>query len=249
MPSKLISLPLDKLYECYEEAVQDTRAEVTNLLTFYRSANADRSVPLILREDFCGTAALCRQWCLQTGVESKAIGVDWDPQVLSYAQSVISDRHARLEDRIRLHCANVLVIENVEQADILVAFNYAVSFMHTRSQLLAYLRQARLGVRPGGGIFVCDLFGGSSCHGNQTQRYRKEYGSFQYIFEQAPLNPVTQITHTVQFAFRISQRHPRLSPVLFLLLSPLEHCRRVGDVRGGWFYQDSIVGFPHDRYC
>src|ERR1700733_13003744 len=100
-------------HQCYHEAVQNVRHEIDNLVIMYNESRPERDVPLVLREDFCGTAILCRQW-VQRHVERSAIGLDIDQDVLSYARSLCPS------DRIQLIQVNVLEADLSSKADIIV---------------------------------------------------------------------------------------------------------------------------------
>ena len=63
-------------YELYTEAVQDPEAEVKFAHRVYRKQNG--SSPIRVREDFCGTAAICCAW-VRSGSDNRAIGMDLDP--------------------------------------------------------------------------------------------------------------------------------------------------------------------------
>ena len=52
-----------------------------------------------------------------------------------------------------------------------------VCYFHTFKRLVAYFKRCRRAVRDPGGIFVCDLFGGSECY-ESDRRTRRDYGDF-----------------------------------------------------------------------
>src|SRR5438445_6532011 len=71
------------LYDLYEAAVQDPEGDVALLQRMYRT-HYDRD-PRVLREDFCGTAALCCAW-VKADAENRAFGIDIDPAPLKWAR-------------------------------------------------------------------------------------------------------------------------------------------------------------------
>ena len=48
----------------------------------------------------------------------------------------------------------------VPSPDVIAAFNYALCYFHDRGSLLSYLRVCRSTLKPGTGVFCCDLFAG-----------------------------------------------------------------------------------------
>lgn len=177
------------IFQCYERAVQDTKNEVRNLVNIYSELISENDntiipeqrVPLILQEDFCGTAALCRQW-VQGDPCRSAIAIDIDPTVLLYARK--KNAELGLERLIDVIEGDVSYTAAKAQApNILVAFNYGISYFHSYSDLVRYFRRCRSCLAENGVLF-CDLFN-VRCVQNMV---RKDFDSFQYIFEQNPTN-------------------------------------------------------------
>jgi hypothetical protein len=217
------------IHALYEYSVQSPDREVMNLLMMHRyiynNGHMQKNrytAPRILREDFCGTALLCKSW-LDKHVENTAMAIDWDPSVIEYAKKTHFQKDmdsipdTETPERIQLFCANVLNHDSRYQpVDILVALNYSLCYFHTRSDVLAYLSHiVKNSYIKSDGIFVCDLFGGSEYY----QQYSSDsaskdslpktiqtirYGSnFKYIFEQRPLNPFTnRVNCSMHFKFQ-----------------------------------------------
>ena len=95
-------------HELYEESVQGVEEECEFVSNTFKSIRGRTA--LSFREDFCGTASAACQWVRQ-GPEHTAIGVDFDPEVLSWG---IENRVGRLDaeqkQRIELIEANVLEV-------------------------------------------------------------------------------------------------------------------------------------------
>src|SRR5262245_18847601 len=70
-------------YDLYERAVLPQPGAHTLLARIFGDLRG--RAPVLLREDFCGTARLCRTWC-QSAPDRRAIGVDIDPAVLVEAR-------------------------------------------------------------------------------------------------------------------------------------------------------------------
>jgi len=63
-------------YTLYQQAVQEPDHEVEFFDRVYRARH--KRLPKVLREDFCGTFAVCCEWVKKPG--RVAIGVDLDPE-------------------------------------------------------------------------------------------------------------------------------------------------------------------------
>ncbi len=176
-------------FKLYELCVQDPPALVPLLLALHGGS------PRILGEDFCGTAALSREWVRR--VEGgRAIAVDRDPQALR---------------RIPKHPAVTVVAGDVVDAtrpparfrvDILHAGNFSICQWHTRKDLLGYLRHARARLRPRG-VFVCDLYGGERAFapGSARRQHRLADGRrVTYTWEQRSADPLTgRVLNAIHF--------------------------------------------------
>ncbi|KAJ1677528.1 hypothetical protein EV182_005977, partial [Spiromyces aspiralis] len=105
-------------HELYEQAVQTPKREVRNLDSIYRQlmqrymrdrSEGDRSYALGLREDFCGTAALCAEW-VKRDQRRWGVGVDIDEEVIRYGREVTLPRRNLCDGdgRISLVVADVM---------------------------------------------------------------------------------------------------------------------------------------------
>ena len=102
--------------------------------------------PRLLREDFCGTAAIATQW-VASHSERRAWGIDLDPEPLAWGE-----RHnrARLRSkqaaRLRLVKGDVRDVK-LPRVDLTVAFNFSYFLFVTRRELRDYFRKARSTLR------------------------------------------------------------------------------------------------------
>ncbi|KAI9103252.1 S-adenosyl-L-methionine-dependent methyltransferase [Phlyctochytrium arcticum] len=189
------------------EAVQLPAAEVHNLLNLYSDlrseSSAPRHRPTTLREDFCGTAILCREW-VKGGVEREAYGVDLDPVVIKYAKERTLGLDGGPEcERVDARIGNVLSPRSelgVPKVDIIAALNYGVNYFKKRPDLMTYLRNCREGLAPGGTLIV-DLFGGATVASAGGRLFERQYSNFKYYFEQKPYDLLTN-TSRVHLHFR-----------------------------------------------
>lgn len=146
----------DEKYFHYLNSAQAPAGDAHVLAGLYRryTKRAAKS----MTEDFCGTAALCCEW-VKAGADRVALGVDLDPEPLSFGQRyLLTELSNGQRKRITLKKANVLSVK--ERSDIVCALNFSYSIIHTRSKMLAYFRGVRARLNAGG-IFVLDNFGGS----------------------------------------------------------------------------------------
>lgn len=174
---------------------------VTNpvpMARFFQGVHA--GLPRVLREDFCGTAALARGW-LSIDRSHRAIGVDSDARALARA-----GRSSRLGKR----CADVLAAR--DRADIIAATNFPLGYFHSRGGLLAYLRHVRRCLRPGG-IFACDLYGGPGSlrpSRTSTSRALGDGTRVRYTWEQRRIEPTTmRVLNAMHFLVRPARGRAR----------------------------------------
>lgn len=90
-------------FDCYELCVQSPR----HLVALLRGAHGGE--PLVLREEFCGTAAVSRRWAAEgakRGDRSRAVAVDIDQEPI--ARAIERAREEGLADRLVLRRGDVL---------------------------------------------------------------------------------------------------------------------------------------------
>jgi hypothetical protein len=151
-------------HECYELCVQSPR----HIVAMLRAIHANE--PLLLREDFCGTAAVARRWCEEgraRGDSSRALAIDLDDDCLARAERLAADGGgAGAADRLSLRRGDAILAPDEEAADVVFVGNFSIGYIHRRAGLVAYLRRTRERLARGnggfgGGVFVCDLYGGA----------------------------------------------------------------------------------------
>lgn len=124
-------------FSLYEEAINmNPLADINFLCKVFQEKY--RRNPTILREDFCGTAKLCTEF-VSCDVSRQGIGVDLDPLALAWATENNLARLGPSSDRLMLIQSDVTdeeLLQRVEKADVIVAFNYSMCFFHTRRQLV-----------------------------------------------------------------------------------------------------------------
>ena len=183
-------------HRLYEESVQEVEADVALIERLFKKRYG--RPPRILREDFCGTAAMCCEW-VRVHEDNLAIGVDLEPEVLEWSRTnhfpkLDADERARVE----LHLADVLEDETTG-VDATCAFNFSYFCFQTRELLLDYFGQAYKSLA-GEGLFVIDLYGGADAQRTMTETREQE--GFDYVWDQHVFDPVSNhVINYIHFEF------------------------------------------------
>jgi hypothetical protein len=183
-------------HELYEASVQNVEEEVEFVASRFKEIR-DRSA-LSFREDFCGTASAACQWVRQSE-QHTAIGVDIDPEVLSWGEQ---NRLSRLTDeqrqRLSLIESNVMTVE-APLVDVVGAFNFSYFLFRTRTEMLTYFRTVYDSLKDDG-VFFLDAFGGYEAF--EEMKEKTKYDGFTYVWHQARYHPVTgKIVCHIHFKF------------------------------------------------
>jgi SAM-dependent methyltransferase len=204
----------------YEWAVQDADFEVELAVEQYEKRR-NRS-PMILREDFCGTALVASRW-VQSHPARQAIGLDLDAATLGWAREHNVAPLGADADRVQLWESDVRTVTE-PKADIVQAFNFSYFLFHERSDLVDYFDKVRRSLAPGG-IFMLDCYGGW-----QYQRAKKDRrtvkspaGNFGFVWEHADFNPIDNRTRChIHFEFQKGKRWKKAFSYDFRLYSLAE---------------------------
>jgi hypothetical protein len=196
-------------YDLYELCVQSPR----HVVAFLRGLHGES--PLVLREDFCGAAAVSRRWCLEgqrRGDASRAVGVDLDAEALDRAGA--EARRAGVGDRLALVRADALAPGEggggAGAADVIFVGNFSIGYIAERRRLVEYLRRCRARLAAGsagwgGGVFVCDTYGGSAAFRTGAHR-RTHVGRrgevVHYTWEHVAADPLTGMVENA-ISFRV----------------------------------------------
>jgi SAM-dependent methyltransferase len=149
--------------------------------------------PRVMREDFCGSGGVCREWAKQKAADKpfRAIGVDLDPEPL---------KRLRRVKNVEAVCADVMDCDAA--ADIISATNFPVGYWHARPDLVRYLKATRRRLKPGG-VFVCDTYGGTNAFitGSTVRDFWIDGGiRIRYTWEQRQADLLTgMVTDVVHF--------------------------------------------------
>ena len=200
-PEKLSARNADR-YALYLASVQDPGHEVKILSRVYRDAFGQDA--RVLREDFCGTAAVCGEWVRQ-GKDRVAYGVDLDPEPLAWgrAHHLLELSPSQLE-RVHLLREDVRSAAEVK-ADVVAAQNFSFFIFRTRAQLRDYFAHAYANLADRG-AFLLDMMGGPLCYQPGRIERRRLHG-FTYVWEQEFFDPISHETaFHISFEFRDGTR-------------------------------------------
>jgi SAM-dependent methyltransferase len=188
-------------FRLYQRAVQNPAAEIDVVDRIFRQRHGRPARGL--REDFCGTAAVCTEW-VRRRPDNQAWGVDLDSEALDWGRTHNLQRlNAEQHTRVALIEGDVLSVET-PTPEIVLALNFSYWLLHTRTALLAYFRRVRA-LLPDTGLLVLDAHGGpeSLRLASETRRIHDPVGEdFDYVWERADHDPVTgrQLCH-IHFRF------------------------------------------------
>ncbi len=176
-------------FDLYQKSVQTPDHEVEFFEQAYREVH--RRKPLSLREDFCGTFAVCCEW-VASNPKRTAIGVDLCPETLQWGRDHnLSKLTPAQQKRVRLIEQDVRK-RNRPQADILAAQNFSFWIFKTREEVIDYFKIARSNLNAKG-IMIMDMMGGGECYEEDLvdkRTIKKGKKGFKYHWKQHSFNPV-----------------------------------------------------------
>ncbi len=189
------TLDLKRKYEFYEKAVQFTPSEVEFIDKWYKKLHG--RIPLSLREDFCGTAALSREW-VKHRRSAHAYGVDLDPEPLKIGyDQYLKSAHVHETKRLHLVQGDVLKPMDIPLVDVTCAFNFSYFIFKKREDLIHYFKMVKSGLKKQG-MFILDIFGGPESQKLVTDV--KKCKTFTYYWECQQYNPITsECTFAIHF--------------------------------------------------
>ncbi|GAB4222220.1 MAG: hypothetical protein Kow0062_18600 [Acidobacteriota bacterium] len=174
-------------YALYQRSVQSPEFDASFIDRVYRKEYG--SPPMLLREDFCGTAAIsCAFVASRRG--RRAIGIDIDPEPLAWGRehNVAALPEAR-RGLVRLIEADVRDVMR-PRADVVCAMNFSYCVFKTRDELRGYFEAARANLRRKG-VLVLDVVGGPETQEEDTEETRTVGRGIRYVWEQKRFDPVS----------------------------------------------------------
>jgi hypothetical protein len=163
-------------YQLYEVSVQDPATLLAFLLRLHGGD------PRVLAEDCSGTAALARCFA-DSHPERRALALDLDAEALRRAT----------HPRVQCLQADLRTQPAMPECDLIHLGNFSVGYLHTRAELIAYLRWTRKRLAPTG-VFTLDTYGGALAYqlGRNERRTRLADGSVVVsILERVHADPWT----------------------------------------------------------
>jgi len=195
------------VHALYEASVQGVEYDLDLMERIYRRHH-DRRFRL-LREDFCGTAALAGAWVVRRP-ENHAWGLDLHGPTLRWAREHRVPRLGPAAGRLKLLRQDVRSVTR-PRVDVICAHNYSYWVFQERRVLLDYFRAVHRSLKPGG-LFFLTAYGGTESEGATSERKyvpasRSIDGDhvppFTYIWQQARYNPIDGgILCYIHFRFR-----------------------------------------------
>lgn len=177
-------------FSCYQQSVQAPDHEIEIFDMVYKE-QYDRK-PLTLREDFCGTFAVCCEW-VKSDPKRTAWGVDLCPETLQWGKdNNRSELKAVEAERIELLEQDVRD-GNTPTVDILAAQNFSFWIFKTREEVIEYFKVAHANLNEDG-LMILDMMGGRECYNDTITDKRvvvKGKKGFSYNWQQAHFNPIT----------------------------------------------------------
>ncbi len=187
-------------YRAYSEAVQSPYNDVRFLRRVYRELVG--AEPTVMKEDFCGTFALCCEWA-KLGKEYRAIGLDIDPEPIEYGKShYLHLLSPSAQSRVKILKKDVLSPLSTK-VDITCALNFSYFAFHERATLLKYFSSVRKTLTKNG-LFIVDIFGGPDY--GTVYVDTKRLTDFVYTFEQEYFDPISNRT---RFRIHFTPRNSR----------------------------------------
>lgn len=180
----------------YERAVQEPEADIDFALDVFREEFGRR--PYRLREDFCGTAALCRDW-VRAHRRNRAWGVDLDPEVLAWGRAHnVDPLPPAARRRLTLVQGDVRKVDP-GPVDIVLAQNFSYFIFTPRRELVRYFRAAWRHLDDEG-LLIIDAYGGPQSI--QARLEETEHEDFTYVWDQDDFDPITQMARCyIHFKF------------------------------------------------
>ena len=207
-PLKGLAAQADK-FDCYQQSVQEPEHEVDMFEQVFREAYGRK--PLTLREDFCGTFAVCCEW-VRSSSRRRAWAVDRDAEPLQWGkQHNLGKLTARAARRVQVLEQDVRD-QNTPPVEVLAAQNFSFWIFKTRAEMTDYFKVAH-GNLAAEGVMVMDMMGGRDCYDTDLTDKRtivKGRKGFKYHWQQVCFNPVnSHATCHIHFKFGDGSRIKR----------------------------------------
>ena len=176
-------------FDLYQKSVQTPEHEIEFFEQAFREAY--RRKPMSLREDFCGTFAICCHW-VASSPKRTALGVDLCGETLQWGHDHnLAKLTTAQKKRVRLIEQDVRK-RNRPPVDVLSAQNFSFWIFKTREEVIEYFKIARSNLNQKG-IMIMDMMGGGECYEEDLvdkRTIKKGKKGFKYHWKQHSHNPV-----------------------------------------------------------
>ena len=171
-------------FDCYQQSVQEPDHEIGVFDKIYKDAYDGK--PLVLREDFCGTFAVCCEW-VKSDNKRTAWGVDLCGETLQWGtNNNLNKLNAKAATRVKVLEQDVRD-KNTPPADVLAAQNFSFWIFKTRQEVVNYFKTAYNNLADQG-VMIMDMMGGKDCYDTDVVDKRtivKGKKGFKYQWQQA----------------------------------------------------------------
>ena len=174
----------------YQWSVQVPEFEVKFMDRLFRKLRGRK--PHRLREDFCGTGLLCKEW-VRSGKKREAVGLDLDRETLDWGLANNIAPLGEAAARVDLREADVRSVTD-PVCDLACAYNFSWFLLHPSTALVDYFRQVRASLAPDGLMFM-DCYGGWEAQQSveEPRLIETPEGMFTYTWEQASYDPISNL--------------------------------------------------------
>ncbi|XP_038893554.1 uncharacterized protein LOC120082447 isoform X3 [Benincasa hispida] len=188
-----LDLDLEALVWCMENNFNRTGADVYSRISLFHGNVLNPSEARLVnpepREDL---------------IENLTLEDSKDNPKASASESIVKEESASFNDNEYLK-RNI----TLDARDIVCAFNYSCCCLHSRADLVTYFKHARASLSRKGGIFVMDLYGGTSSE--QKLKLQRKFANFkaEYIWEQAEFDIIGRKTR-ISLHFDLKKQQKKL---------------------------------------
>ncbi|WCJ41805.1 S-adenosyl-L-methionine-dependent methyltransferases superfamily protein [Euphorbia peplus] len=159
------------------------------------------------------------KWCMENNINK--IGADCSSRISLFHGDVLQPSEAKL---LRIEPQELIDKVTLEEQkanpekhfkrniplpsrDIVCAFNFSCCCLHKRADLVLYFEHVLDTLSKKGGIFVMDLYGGTSSEGKL--RLQRRFPNFTYIWEQAEFDIIERKTR-ISLHFHLQKQQKKL---------------------------------------
>ncbi|MEE2908739.1 MAG: class I SAM-dependent methyltransferase [Planctomycetota bacterium] len=184
------------IHELYELSVQDPEGEIETIDRIWKDQRGRTACSM--REDFCGTAAVAREW-VKKRPDNTAIGVDLSREVLDWCRVRINSNLDEDEaGRLELIEGDVLLTPS-KPVETLLAFNFSYFLFKKRQEVLDYFRLVKDQLTDDG-LFILDAYGGSDSFLEMEED--RDLDGFTYVWDQHHYDPISgDVINHIHFKF------------------------------------------------